>query len=189
MLLCHELVGDGPSRTLCRHSQTALLCYGVDFQHDAVCGHGQVLAFLVPVVYIVVDVLQGLGKLHLRTYLKAPSACQLHVVVMACSRYLVTQQIVEVGIESALCHHSRILALQCSACGISGIGEEGFFCCLALAVQFLEAVPRHQHLSPDLEVVGASRFGWEYQGDGTYGLDVFRHVVALHAIASRHGLC
>ena len=67
-----ELIGNSPSGRLGRESQMPLLALGVHLQHDAVGGHGQVLALPVPVVDEVVNLLKGVHLPHTLRYLEAP---------------------------------------------------------------------------------------------------------------------
>ena len=57
-LLGLKLVGYGPARIFRRVAQPLLLSQVVHFEHNAIGGKGQGMARLVPIVYIVVDVLQ-----------------------------------------------------------------------------------------------------------------------------------
>ncbi len=71
-----ELVCYCPSRALSRESQCPLLALRVHFQHYAVGCYGQILAFLVPVVYKVENLFHRVGfpyaVVRLRDNLEAP---------------------------------------------------------------------------------------------------------------------
>ena len=99
-----ELVGDGPSRTLRRIAQTALLAQGVHFKHNAVGGNGKVLALRVPIVYVVENFLKGLHLLHSLAYLESPSGCCLQVFVVAFRRKFLSKQIIQIAVEMPARH-------------------------------------------------------------------------------------
>ena len=85
-----ELIGNGPSRRLGRESQMPLLAQRGHLQHDAVGGHRQVLALLVPVVDEVVNLLQGLHLLHPLRNLEAPRLGRHQVLVMSVTGNILT---------------------------------------------------------------------------------------------------
>ena len=183
-----ELIGDGPSRRLGRESQVPLLALGVHLQHDAVGGHRQVLALLVPVVDEIVNLLQGLHLLHPLRDFEAPRLCRHQVFIMAVAGNFLAQQVIKVGIQPTACHHLRLLRLQRAAGGISGIGKQRFLGSLTLGIQPFKRFPGHQHLAADFKLTGIIA-PVEHQRNAPDGLHVPRHVIPLNAITARYGLC
>ena len=59
-----KLVGDGPARTLRRIAKVLLLPQRIDLEHDAVGGHGQGVARLVPMVDEGIDLVERLEARH-----------------------------------------------------------------------------------------------------------------------------
>ena len=100
---------------------------------------------------------------------------------------LLSQQIIEVGIQFASGHDRRILLFQRAGSRVTGIGEQGFLLLLSLLVQPIELGPRQQHLASDLESRRIIR-SLQAQGDGSYRFDIGRHIVTPHAIATGHRL-
>ena len=82
-LLCLELVGDGPARTLGRHAEALLLGEGIDFQNHSVRCNGQVLSLLVPIVDVLEDAFQGVDQPHVPAYLEAPPGRCLKVLIVS----------------------------------------------------------------------------------------------------------
>ena len=132
LLLCLELIGNSPSGALGRHTQGTLLRQGVYLEHDAVCGHRQIPAFCIPVVYIVINILQGVCQPHLCAYLKSPSRSSLQIGIMTVTGDSLSQQIIEVGIQPTLGHHAAVFTLERTAGSIARIGKERFSLTLTL---------------------------------------------------------
>ena len=99
----------------------------------------------------------------------------------------VAEQIIEIGVQSACCHHTTILTFEGAARGIARIGEERFFARFAFGVEAVERVPWHQHLPANFEVTGPVSPRGELQRDGTNGAHVGRHVVAAHPVTTCQG--
>ena len=186
LLLGLELVGNGPTGTLGRHAQTTLLRQGVDLEHYAVGGHGQELALGVPMVDVVIDVLQRTDQLHVLAYLESPAAGSLQIGIVAVAWDVVAKQVIEVGIQPALCHGAAVLALESAAGGIARIGKERFTVALPFGIEAVEGSPRHEHLTPYLELlgpVGACGQGKRHAADGAH---ILCHIITLHAVTTCH---
>ena len=180
-----ELVGDGPAGRLGRVAQVLLLAQAVHLQHDAVGGHGQVLAFRVPIVDVVEHFLQGAGLLHVLRYLEAPLRRLLQAFVVAVGGQVFAQQVVEVGVELARGHYGGVLRFQCARSGVARIGKERFLASFAFAVQGFERLPRHQNLAAYLECRGIVAV--QHERDGTDSFYIVRHVVTFLAVTAGHG--
>ena len=102
----------GPSRRLGRHAERTLLAQGVDLEHYAVGGHGQILALRVPIGYKLHYLLQSLHLLHSLRHLESPPAASHKVLVMSVFGQILAEQIIQIGIESACRHYARVLQFQ-----------------------------------------------------------------------------
>ena len=83
-------------------------------------------------------------------------------------------------------HFAGILGLEGARGGVARIGEEGFLVIGPLLVELFKHLPWHQDLASDLELLGPVA-GKELERNAADGLHVGRHVVALRAVAARHG--
>ena len=90
-LLGLKLIGNGPARIFRRVAQPLLLSQVVHFEHNAVGGKGQGVACLVPIVYIVVDVLQRMRQLCRGRNVEAPARRLLHALIVGLGGEPVTQ--------------------------------------------------------------------------------------------------
>ena len=90
-LLGLKLVGYGPARIFRRVAQPLLLSQVVHFEHNAVGGKGQGVACLVPIIYIVVDVLQRMRQLCRGRNVEAPARRLLHALIVGLGGERVTQ--------------------------------------------------------------------------------------------------
>ena len=102
--------------------------------------------------------------------------------------HLVAQQVIQVGIQAALCHHPGVLALESPRRGIARIGKRLFANVLALFVEPVETCPRHEYLAAYLERVGVAQVRLQHQRDAAYGLHVGSDIIAVGAVAARQGL-
>src|SRR5574344_779106 len=125
---CLKLIGYGPSRALSRIAQMTLLAKGIHLQHNSVCSHRKILAFLVPIVDKIEDFINRPAFPHALGNLKAPtgSLLQILILIAVCLKFI-TQQIIEISIQSTLSHHFGILRFQSSTGCISGISEKRLF--------------------------------------------------------------
>ena len=117
---------------------------------------------------------------------EAPFAGFFETLPVGRERQVVARHLVERAVQSALGHHGRRLLFERPGGGVAGVGEELLAVGLALGVEAVERGVGHQYLAPYLEIVGPPRAP-QAQGNRAHGADVGRHVVALHAVAARHG--
>ena len=185
-LFCLKLIGDCPSWALCRHAEALLLRQRIDFQNNTIGSHGQVAAFLVPIINEGKHVVERVGQRHAFTDLKSPSCCCLEVLIVSIAGNTIAQEVVEIGIQASLSHRAAVFALESARSSISGIGKKRFACLLPFCIETFERCPRHQNLATNLKLAGpVSTFG-ELQRNAANGTHISRHIVALSAIASRH---
>ena len=100
---------------------------------------------------------------------------------------IVAEQIVEIGVQMALCHHTAVFAFERTAGGIAGVGEELLFACLAFGIEALERLPRHKHFAPNFKPRGIATIGYQHQWYARNGPHIGRNIVAPHAVAARQG--
>ncbi len=186
-LFCLKLVGYCPTGTLGRHAEALLLGQGIDLQHDAIGGDGQAVPFLVPIVDVGEHLVQRADQPHVLAHLEAPTRRCLEVLIVSVAGDAFAQEIIEVGIQSTLCHGAAVLALECAAGCVAGIGEERLVGLLALGIEAVEGAPGHQHLTANLKLPGPVASCRQLQGDASYGAHIGGDIVALHAVATRHG--
>ena len=86
-----------------------------------------------------------------------------------------------------MCHCAAVLALEGAAGSVAGVGKERFASLLALGIQAVEGAPRHQYLAAYLELAGPVGSRGQLQGNASDGAHVGGDVIALHAVAARHG--
>ena len=185
-LLGLELVGHGPLRGLCREPEAPPHGEVVDLDDYAVGREGQLPPRLVPMVDEGVDLGDVVADAGLVRDLEAPLARLLEALPVGFEGQVVTRQLIERAVEPAARHDSRGLLLEGPGRGVAGVGEERLAVRLALAVQAVERGVGHEDLPADFEVVGPS-LASEAQGHRSHRADVCRHVVALRAVAARHG--
>ena len=185
-LLGFEFIGYGPLGGFGRKAQLTAHGEIVDLDDYAVRGEGQFAPRLVPVVDIGVDLVGVVADTRRIRDLEAPFAGFLETLPMARERQFVASQLIERAIQSALGHDGRRLLLERSGGGVAGIGEELLAVGLALGVEPVERGVGHQYFAPDFEIIGPV-LPAQAQGDRTHRADVGRHVVALDAVAARHG--
>ena len=88
-----------------------------------------------------------MGQTGVLRGLETPGPRLVHTLGLRAGYLLVGQQIVEVGVKPTACHHGRRLALECARSGIAWIGKELLALLLALRIELVERVPRHQHFA------------------------------------------
>ena len=89
-------------------------------------------------VDVVIDVLQRTDQLHVLAYLESPAAGSLQIGIVAVAWDVVAKQVIEVGIQPALCHGAAVLALESAAGGIARIGKERFTVALPFGIEAVE---------------------------------------------------
>ena len=123
---------------------------------------------------------------HLVRNLESPFACLLQTLPMVREGQVVARQLVERAVQTAPRDHRRSLLLERSGRGVARIGEKRLPGRLAFGVDFVERGVGHQYLAAYFEIVGPV-VAPEPEGHCPHRADVGRHVVALRAVAARHG--
>ena len=100
---------------------------------------------------------------------------------------IVARQLIERAIQSPPCHDGRRQLFERPCGGVARIGEERFAGRFAFGVEPVERGVGHQNLASDFEEVGIA-VARQLQRNAADGADVGRDVVALGAVAARHGL-
>ena len=181
-----ELISYGPFRGLGRESQLAPHGEVVDLDHHAVRREGEFAPRRVPMFDECVDLRGAAADARRIRDLEAPFAGLFQTLPVGREGQFVACQLVERAVQSAPGHHGRRLLLERPGGGVAGVGEELLAVGLALGVEAVERGVGHQDLAPDLEMVGPS-LAPQAQGHRAHRAHVGRHVVALHAVAARHG--
>ena len=101
-------------------------------------------------------------------------------------RQLLSQQIIEIGIQLTSRHDSRVLLLQRTRSSIARIGKKRLLLFFTFLVQAVELGPGKQDLPPYLKCCRVS-VAHQFQRDRTDCLHVGRHIVATCPVATRHG--
>ena len=101
-------------------------------------------------------------------------------------RQLLSQQIIEIGIQLTSRHDSRVLLLQRTRSSIARIGKKRLLLFFTFLVQAVELGPGKQDLPPYLKCCRVS-VAHQFQRDRTDGFHVGRHIVATCPVATRHG--
>ena len=104
---------------------------------------------------------------------------------MAVAGQFVAKQIIEICIEVATRHQSRVLTLKRSACRITRIGKQRFFGSLTFLIKSFKHIPRHKNFAPYLKLLRPVAI-FQHQRYRPYRLHVGRHIVAMNAVATRH---
>ena len=185
-LLGLELVGYGPARRLGRESQLAAQGEVVDLDDHAVGRERERAARLVPVGDEGVDLLRIAADAHVLRDAESPCTGLFEALAVRGERQIVARQLVERAIEAAPCDDGRRLLLERAGRGVAGVGEEGLAGRFAFGVEAVERGVGHQDLAADFEEVGPV-VALQPQGHRADRADVGRHVVALRAVAARHG--
>ena len=185
-LLGLELVGHGPFRGLGRESQLPPHAEVVYLDYHAVGGEGEFPARFVPMGDVGVYLLRTAAYAHLVRNLESPFACLLQTLPMVREGQVVARQLVERAVQTAPRDHRRSLLLERSGRGVARIGEKRLPGRLAFGVDLVERGVGHQYLAAYFERVGPV-VAPEPEGHCPHGADVGRHVIALRAVAARHG--
>ena len=185
-LLGLELVGHGPFRGLGRESQLPPYGEVVDLDHHAVGREGQGMAPLVPMRDVGVDLLRSAAYARRVRDFESPLAGFLQAFPVVREGQVVARQLVERAVQAAACDHRRRLLLERPRRGVARVCEERLPGRLALGVDFVERGVGHQDLAPYFEV-GRPVVAPQAQGNRAHRTYVGRHVVALRAVAARHG--
>ena len=186
-LLGLELVGDGPTGRLGRVAQVFLLPQRVDLEDHAVGSHRQMLALGVPIGDILLHLVDRVENAHGIGYLETPRTGPLQVLVVGIGGQILTQQVIEVGIEPPGSHYGRVLRFEGAGRRVAGVGKEGLLLLLALLVERLEDRPGHEYLAPNLKRVGVV-VAPQLQGNAANGLHILGHIIAPGTVAPGHGL-
>ena len=103
---------------------------------------------------------------------------------MSFGSYLVAQQIIEVGIQSTFCHHTRVLTLQRARSSITGVGKGWLADVLTLLVKTVEGLPGHENLATNLEGIGIAQARLEHKRNAGNAPYVGGDIVAMSAVAT-----
>ena len=129
------------------------------------------------------DVAQQLCSIR---HLEAPLSQRLKRLIVSGVWQVVAQQEVEISVQSAARHLRRVKRLQRTRSSVARICEQRLLVESPLLVERVKRFPRHHNLAPHLKLVGPTAAG-KRQRHASYRLHIDRHVVAMHAVASRHG--
>jgi hypothetical protein len=97
---------------------------------------------------------------------------------------LVAKKIIEVGIKSALSHHTRVLTLESARGSIAGIGKGLFANVFTFLVKTVEGLPGHENLTTNLEGIGIAQARLEHKRNGGNAPYVGGDIVAMSAVAT-----
>ena len=103
---------------------------------------------------------------------------------MTLGMHLVAKKIIEVGIKSALSHHTRVLTLESARGSIAGIGKGLFADVFTFLVKTVEGLPRHENLATNLEGIGIAQARLEHKRNAGNVPYVGGDIVAMSAIAT-----
>ena len=161
-----------------------LLLVVVDFQHDAVDGKRQLVAFHIPIVDELEDLVDGLAKGHEVGDVEPPALGCLKTLVMRLITLFeaVHHHVIAVVVEVTTGHFLGVLQLERSSCGVARIGKEVFARFDALLVEFVETLEGHHNLAAHLEE--GREVAMQLQRHGADGLYIGGDVVALRAVAT-----
>ena len=128
-----------------------------------------------------------MGQRHVFRHLKTPFAGLLQSLLMRGGQLcIVTEYIIEIGIQSALTNNGRVLTLQRTRSGIARISEQGFLTRLPFPVELFKTTPRHQHFTSNLKMLRATTGYRQFQRNRTDGLDIGCDIITAHSIATSH---
>ena len=182
LFLGWELIGDRPSRCLGCVAEFVLLGEVIDLEHDAVGGNRQVLALGVPVGDVVHHLIDRVTNLDGIGYMETPLSGCFEPFVMGLAGQVLADHVIEIGVQSASCHLTRVLQFERTRSGIAGIGEQGLFLLLALFVESFEAFPGKEYFAAQFEEI--RHVGTvDLPRNGRDGLDVGNHIIALLPVA------
>ena len=108
-LLGLKLVCNGPTGRLGCVTKMLLLTQGVHLEHYTVCCKGQFLALYIHCIYKIENLVERVAFACSVRYFEAPLAGCSKILEMSVTGELLAQEIVEIGIETTLGHHRRIL--------------------------------------------------------------------------------
>ena len=144
------------------------------------------MAPLVPMRDVGVDLLRSAAYARRVRDFESPLAGFLQAFPVVREGQVVARQLVERAVQAAACDHRRRLLLERPRRGVARVCEERLPGRLALGVDFVERGVGHQDLAPYFEV-GRPVVAPQAQGNRAHRTYVGRHVVALRAVAARHG--
>ncbi len=181
-----ELVGHGPLGRLGRGAQRAAYVVAVHLDDHAVRGIGQRPALLVPQRDVFVDPGRVATDAHGVRNAETPLPGLAEVLPVGVVGQGVARHLVQHAVQTAAGHLGRGLQLERAGRGVARIGEERLARGFAFGVEPVERGVGHEDFAPDFEVVGPV-VAVEPQGHRADRAHVGRHVVALRAVAPRHG--
>ena len=185
-LLGVEFVGHGPARSLSRHSHALLLFDAVDFNHDSVGGHGEVLAFGIPVGQIVLEFgggpAEGRPTLGTRSHWKTPSSQSVHGFGVGRKGLLVAVGSVGEHAQTALGNFGGILHFQGSGRCIARVGKLVLTLRASSRVQGFKVAVEEYNFATHLKIARCTRR--ENQGDSLNRADIRNDIIPLNAVAT-----
>ena len=95
---------------------------------------------------------------HVLGDFEAPAARHLQTFEVGVGGNVVAKEEVQVGIKAPARHNCRTLKFQRAACSIARVSKERFLFQLALGIELLKTLPRHQHLAAYLEACRVGQF-------------------------------
>ena len=96
-----KFICDCPSRTFCCISQQSLLSERIYFQYNTVRCNRQILAFNIPIFYIIIYFIQRTHFAHSVTNLKPPLCRFLHIFILAITWNIIPKQIIKITVKMA----------------------------------------------------------------------------------------
>ena len=210
-----EFVGNRPTRGFGSRTQNRPQMGLVHLDHNPVYVKGQVLPFLVPVIYILVHFLQTGAATVIVPGLETPGSSHFQTLRMQIGQTAVrqpdirSQQKIQKTIQLTARDLCRVLELKAAGSGVARVRERAFSDFFPSGVQFHKRRTRHQDLSPDFETFrisggclrnipgmpgiqirpGQPSRNWQQlQGHRPNRPHIGRHLVPLYPVPSGHRL-